>query len=384
MGKRKVCVVLTTRGNYGKMKSMMRAFRDDSRVELQVIIAGAVLLSRYGDIAAAIERDGFTIDRRIHYILEGDAPVVIAQSAGIATTAFAQVLHQLQPDVLVLIGDRFETLSIALAAVCLNLPIAHVEGGEVSGSIDEGIRHAVTKLAHVHFAANPEAAERIVRLGEDPATVHTVGTPTLDLIAELDLTNRSHLDHYLSQGSDRRINTARDYVVVLQHPVVTEYEATRRHLLETVEALETLGLPAIWVIPNHDAGSDDVERVIQERVQNRTTADLACVKSMPLEAYAVLLTSARCLIGNSSSGIRECEFLGVPVVNIGTRQAGRRRGANVIDVPYDQGQIVAAARTHLEHGPYESQHLYGDGRAGRRIADVLATCPLSAQKRIAY
>lgn len=381
--RRKVCVVLTTRGNYGKMKSPMRAIRAHPALELQLVVAGGILLPRHGDYARIIEGDGFTIDRRVYFLVEGDDPAAMARSAGLATIEIGHALDVLQPDVILVIADRYEALSIALAAACMNVPVAHLEGGEVSGSVDERLRHAVTKLAHLHFPANGDAAERIRRMGERPESIVVVGSPSLDLLADVALDDVSMLDRAQRfTGEGDRIDFGGEYLVVSQHPVVTEYEESFRQLEETGAAVEALGLPAVWIWPNMDAGADRLREGV--RTFCETHKGIHHVPSLPFEAYAVLLRNARCFIGNSSSGIRECDFLGVPVVNVGTRQDGRQRGRNVVDVPYDRAAIAEAVRRQAAHGPYPPGRLYGDGRAGERLAEALATHDFQRQKRIAY
>lgn len=380
---RKVAVVLTTRGNYGKMKSTMRAIQHDPRLELQVVVAGGLLLPRYGDFPAVIEAEGFPIHRRVAFLVAGDDLAAMTKSAGLATIEFGHALQELCADVVLVIADRYEALSLASAALCMNISIAHLEGGEVSGSIDERIRHAITKLAHVHFPANEDAAERLRRMGENPASVFVTGTPSLDLLAELDLGDLSVLEHAQTErGLGEPLDFRREYVVVSQHPVITEYGDGVEQLEETARAVETLGLPAVWLWPNMDAGSEQIRVAVQRFCEIRR--GMQHFRGLRFEAYAVLLRNSRCLVGNSSSGIRECAFLGVPVVNVGTRQEGRARAANVVDVPYDRAAILAGIHRQLAHGPYAPDHLYGDGRAGERIAEVLATYGFRCQKRIAY
>jgi len=380
--KRRVCIVLTTRGNYAKMKSTMRAVLNHPELELQVVVGGGILLPRYGDYVGIIEADGFRIHRHAPFLSEGDTLGEMARSAGQATREMAGTFEELRPDVVVVIADRYEALSIAHAAVCMNIPIAHLEGGEISGSIDESIRHAITKLSHVHFPATVSAADRIVRMGESSESVIVVGSPSLDLLSGLDLSDVSNLNAILwIDGADTSPDFRKDYIVVSQHPVVTEYDDRSENMEETALAVRELGLPVIWVWPNMDAGSAEVTARI--RKFNTDNVGIHHVASLPMELYAVLLKNARCLVGNSSSGIRECEFLGVPVVNIGTRQQGRQRGANVMDVVYDRRAILSAIHTQLTHGPYQSAHLYGDGRAGEKIANSLARHDFRVQKRIA-
>ena len=372
LSRRSVCVALTTRGNYAKMKSTLCAASAHPGLELRVVIGGALLDASYGDFEAAIAGDGFAIDDKLDYAVGDDSLGGIAEAAGKCTAAMARVIGRLRPDVALVIADRYEALSIALAATCMNVTIAHLEGGEISGSIDERIRHAITKLADLHFPANDAAAARIGDLDVPDHTVFTVGTPSLDLLGELDLADvRPLFDLQARDGEGDAIDFNADYLVVSQHPVVTEYDSAQHQIDVTAAAIDQIGLPAVWFMPNMDAGGDGVARAIAEHRSRPRRALLRYFASMEMESYATLLSNSRCLVGNSSSGIRECAFLGVPVVNIGTRQQGRARGPNVIDVGHDTSVIADAVRGQIDHGRYPSDTLYGDGRAGERIASAL-------------
>jgi UDP-hydrolysing UDP-N-acetyl-D-glucosamine 2-epimerase len=381
--RRKICIILTTRGNYAKMKSTMRAVIGDPRLELQVVLAGGILIDRYGDYSEHICRDGFAITERVPFLMGGDSLESMTMSAGLATLELSRTFARLRPDVAIVIADRYEALSVAHAAVCMNIAIAHLEGGEISGSIDERIRHAITKLAHIHFPATLDAAERIKRMGEPTESVIKTGTPSLDLLAELDLDDISALGDFLDQrGVGDVIGLEGDYVVVSQHPVVTENESAEEQLCETLEAVSRIGMPVIWILPNMDAGESSAAVVL---AQHKTELlRIRVVSSLPMELYARLLKRSRCLVGNSSSGIRECEYLGVPVVNIGTRQNGRQRGRNVLDVGHDVDSIFRAINHQLDHGRYSSDFLYGDGNAGQHLAEALATMSLELDKRMTY
>ncbi len=371
---RRICIVLTTRGNYAKMKSTMGAIQSHPGLSLQVVLAGGILHDRFGDYGPLIEADGFVVDMTVDFLVDGGETLsAMTKSAGRATEMLADVFADLAPDVVLVIADRYEALSIALAATCMNVTIAHLEGGEISGSIDERIRHAITKLADLHFPATDEAAARVRGLDVPDHAVFTVGTPSLDLLGELDLADvRPLFDLQARDGEGDEIDFHADYLVVSQHPVVTEYGAAQHQIDVTAAALDEIGLPAVWFMPNMDAGGDGVARAIAEHRSRPRRAPLRYFASMEMEPYATLLSNSRCLMGNSSSGIRECAFLGVPVVNIGTRQQGRARGPNVIDVGYDTRVIVDAVRGQIDHGRYPSDILYGDGRSGERIAAVLA------------
>jgi len=381
----KVLVALTTRGNYAKMKSTMRAVVADERLRLQVTVGGGLVLERYGRLEPLLTQDGFTIDGELDYVEDGDTLHAMAHSASRCLSGFADTLERLAPDVVVIVADRYEALALAQAAVCMNVRIAHLEGGEVSGSIDERIRHAVTKLAHLHFVANDEAARRVCRMGEVPEHVHVVGTPSLDQLADVNLNDLEPVERVLGErASGPLVDLRSDFLVVSHHPVVTQIADARQHYGEIAKVVRALQLPVVWILPNLDAGAAEALGPITALQRDSCAPPVRCVGSLPFDVYATLLHHARCLIGNTSSGLREGAYLGIPVVNIGTRQQGRARARNVIDVPDDCESIVSATRQQIAHGRYARDPLYGDGLAGQRIATVLASPLPPLEKTIAY
>jgi UDP-hydrolysing UDP-N-acetyl-D-glucosamine 2-epimerase len=383
---RKVCVVVGSRANYGSIKSVMRAARAHPELQLQIIVGASALLDRFGSVVEVIERDGFTPDARVNMIVEGETPVTMAKSTGLGLLELPTLFELLKPDVVITVGDRFETMATAVASAYMNIPLAHTMGGEVTGTIDESIRHAITKLAHIHFPANQDAAERIIRLGEDPQTVHVVGCPRIDLVAEVVGNGGADLDaEWLErEGVGGHISTDQPFLLVSQHPVTTEYGQAERQITETLMALHELQMPTVMLWPNVDAGSEDISRGMRKFREKYRPEYMRFYKNFPVETYLRLMRSAACLVGNSSASIREGAFIGTPAVNIGSRQDGRERGPNVVDVGYDRTAIVEAVRRQIEHGPHPPVYLYGDGRAGARIADVLSRTPLHIQKRIQY
>jgi UDP-hydrolysing UDP-N-acetyl-D-glucosamine 2-epimerase len=296
------------------------------------------------------------------------------------------LLELLKPDVVVSVGDRFETIATAIAAAYMNIPVAHTMGGEISGTIDESIRHAVTKLAHVHFAANKPAAERIIRMGEDPATVFSVGCPRVDLVDEIARMPDGipHADWLTREGVGAHIDLEKPFLLVNQHPVTTEYGQGKQQIRETLLALEELEMPTIMLWPNVDAGSEDIAAGMRSFREHKSRTWIRFFKNFPTDTYIRLMMASACVVGNSSAPIREGAFLGVPAVNIGTRQMGRDRAANVIDAGYNHREIAGAIRRQIAHGRYPMNDLYGDGQAGGRIADLLARVPLRVQKRLAF
>jgi UDP-hydrolysing UDP-N-acetyl-D-glucosamine 2-epimerase len=382
---RKVCVVITARPSYARIKSVLEAVRASDALRLQLVVGASALLERYGPVIDVIRADGFTPDEIVYMVVEGENLVTAAKSTGLGLVELATIFDNLRPDVVLSIADRYETIATAIAASYLNIPVAHVQGGEVTGSIDEKVRHAVTKLANLHLVATAHAAARVIRMGEDPATVFVTGCPSIDLAARVLAEPAGRWDVFARYpGVGHTFDLGAGYLVVLQHPVTTEYEEALHQVEETLAAVEALGQPTFWFWPNVDAGSDRISKAIRRFRERRPLPFIYFVKNMAPEDFLRLLRGARGLVGNSSVGIREASYLGLPVVNVGSRQAGRERGPNVIDVPHDRGAIIDAVRRQLAGGWHPGVPLYGDGRAGERIAEVLARVPLIVDKRITY
>jgi len=349
------------------------------------VVGASALLDRFGSVVDVIESDGFTPDARVTMIVEGETPATMAKSTGLALLELPTMFELLKPDVVVSVGDRFETMATAIAAAYMNIPVAHTMGGEISGTIDESIRHAVTKMAHVHFPANQAAADRIVRMGEHPDTVHAVGCPRIDLVSEI-ANAREAMPHeqWLRQGVGAHVDVSKPFLLVNQHPVTTEYGQGKDQIWETLWALDELKMPTIMLWPNVDAGSEDIATGMRAFRERLNPDYIRFYKNFPIETYVRLMLLCACAVGNSSAPIREGAFIGVPAVNIGTRQTGRDRGPNVVDVGHARGEIVAAIRRQVAHGRYPPDPLYGDGQAGPRVAAVLARVPLAVQKRLVF
>ena len=384
--KRKVCVVVTARPSYARVKTALRAINDHPDLELQLVVAASALLERYGTAADVIAQDGFDIAARVYMVLEGENLTSMAKTTGLGLLELATVLDNLRPDVVVSVADRYETLATAVAASYMNIPVAHLQGGEVTGSIDEKVRHAVTKLADLHLVSTEKAAERVIRMGERPETVFVTGCPSVDLAAEILRQPALDFDPFEKYGGvgapvDLSSN---GFLVVMQHPVTTEYAAARSHVLETLHAVRDIDLPTLWFWPNVDAGSDGTSGAIRSFREIERPDNIHFFKNMTPTDFLRLVYNSRCIVGNSSVGIRECSYLGVPTVNIGTRQFGRERASNVHDVDYDRTQIACAVRSHIARGRFESDSLYGDGTAGVKVADSLASRPLTIEKHLTY
>jgi UDP-hydrolysing UDP-N-acetyl-D-glucosamine 2-epimerase len=384
--KRKVCVVITARPSYSRIKTALEAMRGHPGLELQLVVAASALLDRYGDTVSVIEREGFTIDRTVYMVVEGENLVTSAKTTGFGLAELATVFNDLKPDMVVTIADRYETIATSIAAAYMNIPLVHVQGGEVTGSIDEKTRHANTKLADVHLVANAHARLRVEKMGERPERIFVTGCPSIDLARQALAAEPRDVNALARQygGVGKPVDLSQAYIVVMQHPVTTEYEDARRHATLTLEAVHRAGCPAVWFWPNVDAGSDGTSRAIRAYREEHRDLDIHFHKNMQPLDFLSLLINSRGIVGNSSAAIRECSYLGVPAVNIGTRQKGRDRGRNVTDTGYDRDAIEAAIRRVAGSRERLTDSIYGDGHAGQRIADVLATADLSIGKMLTY
>ncbi len=384
---KKICVFVGSRANYSSIKSVMKSVQTHPKLELQIVLGVSAILDRFGKVEDLIRKDGFKPDFIFHNLIEGENPATMAKSTGLGLMDASMIFDNLKPDMLVVVGDRFEMMSVTLAAAYMNIRIIHTMGGEVTGTIDESIRHAITKFAHIHFPANEESRQRIIKMGEDERYVFNVGCPRTDLVAD-ELKNNSHetlRDLFKDYGGvGEELNLSKPYLLVSQHSVTTEYDDSRYQIEETLKALDELQLPTIMLWPNADAGGDDISKGIRTYREKNNPTWLHLFKNLPTHIYIHLMNTTVCLVGNSSSGIREGAFIGTPVVNIGTRQNKRLRDENVIQVHYNKEEIINAIKTQIKHGKYESSDKYGDGTAGEKIANILVDCEPSIQKTIVY
>lgn len=384
--KRKICAVVTARPSYSRIKTALQAIKEHKDLELLLVVAGSALLDRYGSAIDIIEKDGFEVAEKVYTVLEGETPTAMAKTTGLSVMELANVFYNLKPDAVISIADRFETIATSIAASYQNIPLIHIQGGEVTGNIDEKVRHANTKLADLHLVASHSAKERVVKMGEDPNFVFNTGCPSMDLAKDVLSSSKLPFDPIEKYGGVGTINDWKNdgYIVVMQHPVTTEFSASKAHILKTLAAVNSLNIPIFWFWPNVDAGADGTSSGIRQYRELNELSNIRFFKNMEPEDFLYLLKHSKCLIGNSSVGIRECSLLGLPVVNIGTRQHGRDRGKNVLDCDYDEEQIKKSVLQQLDNGHYESNYIYGDGEAGKKIANLLSHVELKFHKTIMY
>lgn len=384
---KKVCVVITARPSYSRFRSALGALREKAEIKLSIIVAASAALDVYGKVIEQIKSDGFQVDAVVYNLVSGENTISAAKTTGMGIVELSTVFDTLKPDMVVTIADRFETMATAIVASYMNIPLIHIQGGEVTGNIDEKVRHAITKLADIHLVATEKARERVIRMGERDDRVFVTGCPSIDIAEDV----RKHYEEYRFdpvkkyRGVGRLLDVRESYVVVQQHPITTEIGLSRKHTRCVLDWAGKLDCQVYWFWPNVDAGAGDVSKEIRTHREVKPEKNIYYFKGMGPEDFLVLLMGARCIVGNSSVAIRECSYLGVPAINIGTRQVGRERGANVVDVDYDETQINDAYYRILKEGRKPGETLYGDGHAGERIADVIASLgDIKVEKKLVY
>jgi UDP-hydrolysing UDP-N-acetyl-D-glucosamine 2-epimerase len=360
----------------------MEAIGKHPRLQLQILAAGTMVLERFHQPVQVLRDDGFEVNGEIFIELEGSTPVTMAKSVGFGVVEFASEFQRLKPDLVLLIGDRYEALAAAVAAAYMNICIVHIQGGEVSGSIDESTRHAITKFAHFHFPSTERSAEYLIRMGEDPETILAVGCPSSDIARTL---NRSLADEIVNTGgSGPAIDINKPFLLVIFHPTTTEYGNELRQMNEMLMALNTLQTQTLLLWPNIDAGADHISKAIRIFRDHTKQEWLRTITNLSPENYLKVLSNAACAIGNSSSFVRDASYFGTPVVLAGARQDGREIDQHVMPAPITAADIIAAVRRQLAHGRYHASVLYGDGRVSERISAALATLVPYVQKRLHY
>lgn len=377
---RKILAILVDRANYGRMKPVLTNLEADPEVELEVLCTGTMLLPRFGNVSKDVENEGFSVTSKVYMEIEGSNPTTMSKSIGLGIVQFSTEYERIAPDFILLIGDRYEALAACISAAYMNLPIAHIQGGEVSGSIDESCRHAITKFSHLHFPSTERAAEYIRRMGEIEGSVFNVGCPAGDYILALpdDLKSED-----LHGGVGNPIDVSKPYLLVIFHPVTTHLD-TRLEVEEILEALNEIGMQTIWLWPNVDSGSDRISSAIRAFREKNKSEWLYLIKNLPPEVFQKVLKKAACAVGNSSSFIRDSTFSGVPVVLVGDRQVGRERGPNLVEAGFDRQNILKKIMNQIAHGPYKGCHIYGDGNASQRITNIIKVFEPNIQKTISY
>ncbi len=367
--KRKIAVITGSRSEYGLLGPVLRKIEDEPGLRLQLMVTGMHLSRAHGHTIDLIRRDGFAITAAVEGRAGGNSGADMALSTAAITAGLAGAYQKHQPDLVLILGDRTEVLAAAVAALYMNIPVAHIHGGDVgAGCVDNSVRDAVTKLAQLHFAASRKSYERILRLGEEKWRVFNAGSPGLDSILQEKPVGKIELFRKY------RLDPAQPLLLLLQHPVTTEIAAAGRQMAESLKAVKAAGLPTVVIYPNSEAGNVSIRKEIDKR---RGDDSFRIIENLAHVEYLSFLRYAAVLVGNSSSGIIEAPSFNLPVVNVGLRQQGRERGGNVIDVPHDAARIGRAIKRALTDTAFRKKLArcrspYGDGRASARIVKVLA------------
>jgi len=383
--KRKIAIFTGNRAEYGLQYPIIKAIAAHPNLDHFLLASGAHLQEDFGYTLQEIERDGFHVYREVNIDMEHDNLFATAQAIGTGILSLSRILEELRPDFLVVYADRFEGFSAVITGTQMNIPTAHIEGGDITegGALDDSVRHAMTKLSHLHFTTNEQAAERVRRLGEEPWRIHNVGFPAIDLIIDGNFATPQELQEKYGLTPDKPI------IIFTQHSVTTEFEKAAEQIKPSLEAMSVMagdGCQVVVTYPNNDAGGrriiTEIDRLKREKLDN-----IQVHKSLGRYNYHGVLNlcgkvGRGVCVGNSSSGIKETPALGCPVVNIGSRQDGRLRGDNLIDVGYHKEEIADAVRKALNDEAFRRQcrncnNPYGAGNAGERIADVLAAIDIN-------
>lgn len=381
---RKVCVVVASRANYGRVKYVMKAIQEHTKLQLQLIVGASTLLERFGSAIEVIKEDGFLPDKIIHYIIEGSTPTTTAKSTGLGIIELSTAFDDLKPDMVLSVADRFETMSTAVAATYSNIPLIHLQGGEVSGNIDDRVRHAITKLADYHFVASEDAKKRVLKMGEEKFRVFNHGCPAMDVLKNTDLTiDNAVMSQYGGVGVT--VDWCSPYILMIQHPVTTSYGDGYEQVEQILEALKHFkGYQKIILWPNGDAGSDDVSKGIRVFRESNLADNFHFFKNFSPEDFSKVINNSVCNVGNSSAFLRECAFLGSPSVLVGDRQQQREHGDNVVFSNYNSSEIQKAITTQINNGKYTPNYLFGSGMAGVKIVEELVKINLNSFKRNSY
>lgn len=383
---RKILGVTGIRSEYDLMSTLYKEIDRHPNMALELLVTGAHLSSVHGNTIEEIERDGLKIADQIESLIQGDALSSRVKGLAVQLQGMVQSVVRLRPDILLVLGDREEAMTTALIGAYMNIPVAHVAGGDrVIGNVDDQVRHAVTKLAHVHFVTNEESQQRVMALGEEPFRVFNTGNPGLDRLLAVPELSRKQLSDRLGFG----IGEEEPLILLIQHVISTEVEHAYEQMKQTLEAIRQLGVKTILSYPNSDAGSQQLIRAIREYEH---LPFLFTAKNIPRLEFVNIMRNASCMLGNSSAGILEAPLLKLPVINVGNRQKGRLHAENVQFIEHDTDAICRAVRKAVYDNGYREQvkqcsNPYGDGTSSKQIANVLATIPIDEKlliKEITY
>ena len=382
---KKVAVVITARASYARIKTFLIEANKNKKIKLFIILSSSSVLEKFGDITNLLKKDKLKIYHKSFTSLEGVNLTNQVKTTALNMIDLSVLFGRINPDLVITIADRFETLATAITAAYLNIPLGHIQGGEVSGSIDEKVRHSITKLADIHFVSTNKSKNNLIKMGEERKKVFVTGCPSIDLIKNIGDLKLDFNPVIKYRGIGSEIDFKKKYIIVLQHPVTTNYKNSALQIEETIKAIKEINMQTIWMWPNIDVGSDIISKKLRLFRERNKSLKIHFFKNFSPEDFMKLCFNSQILIGNSSVGIRECSYLGVNVINIGDRQKNRERGNNIIDVEYNSAQIVKAANNYLSKNKKSlKSKLYGNGSAGKKILKIINKEKLTYSKVLSY
>jgi UDP-hydrolysing UDP-N-acetyl-D-glucosamine 2-epimerase len=382
--KKNIAVVIFSRANYARIKSVLKELKKNRKINLQIILGGSAVLDRFGNLEDVLKKDKLQVNERSFFMIEGGSPSTMAKSTGLGIIDLSNIFSNLKPHIVLTVADRFETIATAITAAYMNIIVAHTQGGEVTGSIDESVRHAITKLAHIHFPATRQSYNRLIKMGEPKKNVFLVGCPSIDLINKKKLSiDKNFITEFKYIG--KKIDFNEKYILIQYHPVTTEYDLEQKKTEILLEAIHSLNIQTVWMWPNIDAGTDIISKVIRGFREKNDSNKLCFVKNLPPEQFLKLVNNSECFVGNSSAAIREGSYLGVPAVSIGSRQNQREHGNNVVFVSHNKSKIIKMINIQIKNKKkIKSSKIFGSGYAGKKIAQILSNININVQKKISY
>lgn len=382
--KKNIAVVIFSRANYARIKSVLKELKKNRKINLQIILGGSAVLDKFGNLEDVLKKDKLQVNERSFFMVEGGSPSTMAKSTGLGIIDLSNIFSNLKPHIVLTVADRFETIATAITSAYMNIIVAHTQGGEVTGSIDESVRHAITKLAHIHFPASKQSYNRLIKMGEPRKNVFLVGCPSIDLINKKKLSiDNNFIKDFKYIG--KKIDFNQKYILIQYHPVTTEYNLEQKKTEILLEAIHSLNIQTVWMWPNIDAGTDIVSKAIRSFREKNSSNKLCFIKNLPPEQFLKLVNNTECFVGNSSAAIREGSYLGVPAVSIGSRQKPREHGKNVVFSSHNKSEIIKKIKMQIKKKKkIKSSKIFGSGDAGKKIAQILSNINISVQKKISY
>ena len=367
--KKNITVVITNRASYGRIKPILFELKLNRNINLQIIAGGSLLLYQFGNAIDIIENDGFKIDKKLNFNIAGYDLQSQSKSTGLAIIEISNSLSELKSDAVITFADRFETIATAIASSYMNIYLIHIQGGEISGNIDDKVRNAISNLDDYHFPATEKSKNRLIRMGINKNNISMLGCPSIDLI------KKSNLKLVLKNqygGTGDYIDWTKPYILVLQHPVTTSYGEGYKQMRNLLNSLKNFKLQKIVLWPNIDAGSNDISKAIREFKESLKYSGYHFFRNFSPEDFLKILNNCSCAVGNSSSFLREGSYLGTPVVLIGDRQKNRERARNVIEIKNLKREIINAVEIQINKSKYKSSKIYGKGNSAKRIATKIS------------